>query len=324
LFGYDKGKCMAHIGRNEPCWCGSGLKYKQCHLNRERQQKVNPWEAEKALRKAFSTKDCLVPSEYKPECSGGIVQAHSVAKCWLQAIARNSHVYGFKPSMHALHSNFREVAPELIGINKASTFTGFCSSHDKSIFSKIEDHHFTGTAEQCFLLAYRALSREYFTKSSAYSCIGQMRHYDKGKSESQQIEFQASLRSHEIGTQAGLNDIKAHKSNFDTMLTSADYSELQYYIIEIEQAPDVLSSGGVSISYDFNGNRLQDLSDLGTLPDSLYYSVIPTHIGGAIVFCWHKNSASSCHRFVKSIQTMDQDDIPNSIIRFLFEPGFPK
>ena len=24
------------LGRNEPCWCGSGLKYKQCHLDADR------------------------------------------------------------------------------------------------------------------------------------------------------------------------------------------------------------------------------------------------------------------------------------------------
>ena len=310
---------MAHIGRNEPCWCGSGLKYKKCHLNRESQQEVNPWEAEKALRKSFSTKDCLVPSEYKSQCSGGIVQAHSVAKCWLRKIAQNSHVYGFKPSIQTLHKNIGKVSPELIGINNASIFTGFCTSHDKSIFSKVEDYQFTGTKEQCFLLAYRAISREYFTKHSSYSHIEKMREYDRGKSESQQIEFQNYLRSHEIGTQAGLNDIKAHKSNFEAILTTGDFSDLQYYVVEIDQTPEVLSSGGVSISYDFNGNRLQDLNDLEKLPDALYYSIIPTQKGGAIVFSWLKNSAPSCHKFVKSIQTMEPDDIPNSIIRFLFE-----
>jgi hypothetical protein len=25
------------IGRNDPCWCGSGKKWKKCHINREPQ-----------------------------------------------------------------------------------------------------------------------------------------------------------------------------------------------------------------------------------------------------------------------------------------------
>ena len=96
---------MSKIGRNEPCWCGSGIKYKKCHLNREKQQMVNPWEVEKAMRKSFSTKDCLVPNSCKTECSGGIIQAHTVAKTWLKKIAKDSHVYGFKTSLQTLINN---------------------------------------------------------------------------------------------------------------------------------------------------------------------------------------------------------------------------
>lgn len=25
-----------HLGRNEPCWCGSGKKYKKCHADSDR------------------------------------------------------------------------------------------------------------------------------------------------------------------------------------------------------------------------------------------------------------------------------------------------
>ena len=27
---------MSKIGRNDPCWCGSGVKYKKCHLDFDR------------------------------------------------------------------------------------------------------------------------------------------------------------------------------------------------------------------------------------------------------------------------------------------------
>ncbi|NOZ78716.1 MAG: hypothetical protein GXP48_05965 [Acidobacteria bacterium] len=30
------------LGRNDPCWCGSGMKYKQCHLRSdERKRSAN-------------------------------------------------------------------------------------------------------------------------------------------------------------------------------------------------------------------------------------------------------------------------------------------
>jgi len=27
----------AKLGRNDPCWCGSGKKYKNCHLKQDQQ-----------------------------------------------------------------------------------------------------------------------------------------------------------------------------------------------------------------------------------------------------------------------------------------------
>ncbi|HEX9654043.1 MAG TPA: SEC-C metal-binding domain-containing protein, partial [bacterium] len=30
------------IGRNDPCWCGSGKKFKRCHLGREDMPRPNP------------------------------------------------------------------------------------------------------------------------------------------------------------------------------------------------------------------------------------------------------------------------------------------
>lgn len=30
---------LAQLGRNEPCWCGSGKKYKQCHMVKDQPKK---------------------------------------------------------------------------------------------------------------------------------------------------------------------------------------------------------------------------------------------------------------------------------------------
>lgn len=39
----------AETGRNEPCWCGSGKKYKKCHLSKDQQDR---FEAAHAARVA--------------------------------------------------------------------------------------------------------------------------------------------------------------------------------------------------------------------------------------------------------------------------------
>lgn len=88
------------IGRNQPCWCGSGKKYKKCHLNREAEEEIKLWEAEQSFKKAYGSKYCTVPDTLKNECNGNIVRAHSVSKSMnLKKIARNGHVYAFIPSI---------------------------------------------------------------------------------------------------------------------------------------------------------------------------------------------------------------------------------
>ncbi len=42
----NEDNCISELGRNELCWCGSGIKYKKCHLR----------EDEKKLSKQYSTK----------------------------------------------------------------------------------------------------------------------------------------------------------------------------------------------------------------------------------------------------------------------------
>lgn len=76
------------IGRNDPCWCGSGLKYKKCHLNRDKQEPLNRWEAVKSVRKLFSYKDCLAPPQLKLHCSNTLSRAHTVPKS--KSLKKNS------------------------------------------------------------------------------------------------------------------------------------------------------------------------------------------------------------------------------------------
>ena len=81
------------IGRNDPFWGGSGLKYKRCHLEREKTHPPNPWTKAKQLDKARTLKMCLHPDATLAKCQGGIVRAHSVQESALRMIARDGHVY---------------------------------------------------------------------------------------------------------------------------------------------------------------------------------------------------------------------------------------
>jgi hypothetical protein len=38
FFKPEDGPSMPELGRNDVCWCGSGLKYKRCHLEKDEEK----------------------------------------------------------------------------------------------------------------------------------------------------------------------------------------------------------------------------------------------------------------------------------------------
>lgn len=307
------------IGRNDPCWCGSGKKYKKCHLNRESQQKINPWDASKAFKKAFSKQKCSCPDSFQDRCAAKIVNAHTVPKSSsLKAIAKDGHVYGSKFTFDQFVRNGGKIVPELVGINKASTFTGFCKIHDKEIFAPIEVSEFTTTPQQCFLLAYRALARECYAKSS----MGDLNHYrnglDKGKPLNAQIEIQETNSKIITGTNAALRDNKFHKECFDKCLETNDFSQVRALVFDFDAPPAVMASGAIFPDYNFDGNLIQYLGDLDRIMDLLSVTSFFDGKVGRVVFSWLENSHSSSENLVRSLLKKPHADIPALLVQYLY------
>ena len=112
----------------------------------------------------MSRGECSAPPQSKHNCSAKIVKAHTVPQASLSRIAIDGHVLSFLPNATNLEKYGAALPPQRRGIRLASTFTGFCAKHDDSVFAPLEKVPFTGTSEQCFLLAYRALARELYLK----------------------------------------------------------------------------------------------------------------------------------------------------------------
>ena len=126
--------------RNKPCWCGSGKKLKNCHLDRENMEPPNIHDLQNRTSKMFKTKYCIHPEASETNCKGGIIKAHTIQRSGgLSKIAKEGHVLSF---YNSASRNDGLTYPSRIGINKASTFTGFCNFHDTTTFSPIENNPF--------------------------------------------------------------------------------------------------------------------------------------------------------------------------------------
>jgi hypothetical protein len=77
----------------------------------------------------------------------------------LRAIAENGHVISSKKGAFDIGRNDGGIIPVPDGIGNASTFPGFCNTHD-AMFSPAEQKIVPLSREVAFLLSYRAISLE--------------------------------------------------------------------------------------------------------------------------------------------------------------------
>lgn len=308
-------------GRNAPCWCGSGKKYKKCHLLREQEEPIHLWQIEKEFKRVLTRRQCLAPSAWTEDCSAQISRAHTVPRSSsLALIARDGHVYGFRGSVTDFERTGGEIRPRLVGINKASTFTGLCSEHDRSIFAPVETEIFRATQEQCFLLCYRGLICEIFEKTAMASLMPLNRRMDRGKSVDQQHMIQEYMAAMETGYSLAAADENYLKRTYDEILVTSNYHRARGYIVELAEAPPVMCSSSFYPEEDFEGNEMQDLDDYDRVPHSI--SLTSFHGGkhGAVVLSWIDEHDPVCIPFVKSLHRIRDSALTSALIKLLFMP----
>lgn len=250
---------MRNLGRNDPCWCASGKKYKKCHLDREFQEARNPWDAVAANKKAFHVKRCFAEDADLGPCEGNIVKAHTVSRGPnLSKIAKRGKVVRYTVNRSGLRKAGGKLIATEIGIGDASVFHGFCSGHDRRLFSCIENEAFIGRPDQCLAIAYRTLSREFYGKNATSHLRETLRDFDKGKSPTEQIRLQHVLQLINHGNELAKKDLAHTHGKLTRALVEGRGNVLQSMIIEFESVLPFMLAGAWSPLTDLFGNELQD------------------------------------------------------------------
>ncbi len=308
------------LGRNDPCWCGSGKKYKKCHLTREKQQPARPWEVDAHIWARSKSGECLhVGPAAGTVCGKPAIGSHTVPRKMLKLIARNGHVYRHSATLQDLKKTQGQLSVKLIGVNDASVLPVFCQTHDSDAFSPLEQARFTGTREQCFLLAYRALCHEFSKKAEVLNSIPAMKDFDRGKPLPQQVSIQMTMDALAQGYSLSMRDMDEHKKQFDLMLAAGDYAEIRAYAVTLGNLPEILCSGAIYSECDFAGQPLQDLGDHSKKMELITFSLIATDSGGAFVFAWHSSGDAVCRPLATSLDKLTDDELPHAIVRFVLE-----
>jgi len=305
------------IGRNDLCWCSSGKKYKKCHLDRDKELPIGRAELEKHGKQR--EKKCSATDLQDGLCSGSIIQAHTISKSGsLKSISESGHVMGTKPSLAQLIKNKGKLTLSKVGINQASTFTGFCSYHDKELFSPLEDSPITLSEEQLFLLAYRSLSRELYAKQETTKTAELLRQADRGRNIADQISIQMNANAYGFGIDLALKELNSIKANMDDMLKNKNFLNVNHCVIELASPPKILVSASTQPEFDFNGNRLQDFGNVNQMMSHIIFNCISYDEGGCFVFSWLDDSDKVCSSFIDSLINLGEQDISNALVRFCY------
>lgn len=261
------------------------------------------------------------PQQSSSNCSRQIVAAHSVSRSGnLNAIAENGHVMQF---MISHQSNNPRATAELIGVKNASTFTGFCQTHDSSTFAAIDQPIVSMTDEHIFLTAYRATCRELFHKTAVNeeNIAKMVRQFDKGQTWAEQKSVQNFNRIREIGLAAGCRDLRQAKALYDEALLQKNYANISYYLVTMDHASPIVCTIGFLPEIDFHGNRLQALDNMRAHVDHITCSILTTTSGTAIIFAWLNEKNGACSALINSIDRLKPHQLPNAIVRLVFEHG---
>lgn len=301
---------------DDPCWCGEAKKYEDCHLKRHLETPLHPKELDKLHRQAAQIDVCLHP-DAPSNCGGTIIDAHTLQKAGpiKQIIDSSNHVQTFYPPQRDAGGALRIQSR---GWKEASTFRGFCNSHDNSLFDELENQQFTGSERQCFLIGYRAFTHEVYQKLGVNAGNPILKaNLDKGLPEAEQIEIQDKLRLFSEATTQGLQDIRDFKAIYDTAFKTNDLSAINYASILFNGDLSVASTGAVMPDFDLNGNRIQTIENLSNVIEGLMFGTVSTPTGGAFVFSW-PTKYTICSDFVDQVISIPYDDLPSFLVEFIF------
>ena len=103
----------------------------------------------------------------KTDCNKAPINAHSIQNSkTLDRLVYDNHVYMAVTKQDL--DGVPDIEFKLVGRNKATTFTGLCSEHDRELFLPIDCHEFDiNNEEQKFLIAYRSVLRELHSRMKA-------------------------------------------------------------------------------------------------------------------------------------------------------------
>lgn len=170
-------------------------------------------------------------------------------------------------------------------IKRASTFWGFCDSHDK-IFSPIEhSDDYKGTKEQNFLFAYRAFV------SSSHIKLKFSKYYDFGEQSK--------------------SDIICDKEIFDNAILTKNYSKICTDTLFLDCEYPLAVSSMSDLDFDYSGNTIKHSENR---LEQFYLTIFPENGKTYVLFSYFDEDSDIYRNIIKQIKSRNKVESDLSVL----------
>lgn len=201
----------------------------------------------------------------------------------------------------------------MIGINEATTFTGFCDLHDSQVFSPIENAPFQNTPEQTFLYHYRAFAQAYYCRAHGFRIIEET--YKELAEKLPPVELKSLKEKVGLNRQDVL-EFQPQKSKYEQNLKDKDWSRIEGYAFVGETMPDVLTTDYFGPRKDFQGRGVQDCKTFGPLA-WVSMTIIAANDRAVFLLCGEKG-CRVLHQLVDSFRKLPATERTRAIVTYVF------
>ena len=206
-----------------------------------------------------------------------------------------------------------------MGINRASTFLGFCGLHDYEMFKSVENGSIVLTSETAFLLSFRAVAYETLQKEAALRNIDILRDFDKGKPFWQQCEIQNYINMSAEGTKRGLDDLKRWKHEYDKAFLNHEFEKYQFYCVAFAETLPVVACGAFYPEFDFRGQPLQRIGRGDASFEHITFNLTVINGHGVAALGWIAGDEGPAASFASSFAAIPSRQKASAAVRLAFE-----
>ena len=319
---------MKGRNRNEPCWCGSGKKYKKCHFVSDIQKKeIHPGSNSQKKEghfesvinthlRTYGKERCCAKDAGFGDCSGKIKKAGSVSRnSGLSEISRSGKIMCYDLDLTAIKKDSKRLFLKAIEnkIDIISVFYGFCEKHDLSLFSCLENEDFTGRSDQCLAIACRNINRGLHCQDTGLYLRDLYSGVDMIMTPVFQRYYDSFTNRCNLGAEEERKDLKNMHDYLFQSLAKKEYEILQSLVIKFDALLPYMFTDAWSPYIDIHDRKLQDIF-LTELPKKVFMSSFTDRNCSYICMSWLDTDHAPGKIIAEQIKNLSPDKQPETIL----------